>query len=70
MFSRWPTEVPRPSADAVISVPSGDGRNPSPSGEEKFVDVPGGDESPPTEVGGLLQYVKMIAVCQARGDVQ
>ena len=26
-----------------LSVPSGDGRNPSPSGEEKFVDVPGGD---------------------------
>ena len=36
-----------------ISVSSGDGGNPSPSGEEKIVDVPEGDETPPTEVGGL-----------------
>ena len=38
--------------DQRFSVPSGDGRNPSPSGEAKFVDVPEGDETPPTEVGG------------------
>jgi len=36
-----------------VSVPFGDGGNPSPLGEEKFVEVPEGDEIPPTEVGGL-----------------
>jgi len=29
---------------ARISVPFGDGRNPSPSGEEKVLEVPEGDE--------------------------
>ena len=42
---------PRPPN--LISVPSGDGGNPSPLGEEKTVEVPEGDETPPTEVGGL-----------------
>ncbi len=36
-----------------FSVPFGDGGNPSPLGEEKIVEVPEGDETPPTEVGGL-----------------
>ena len=36
-----------------VSVSSGDGGNPSPLGEEKIVEVPEGDEIPPTEVGGL-----------------
>ncbi len=37
-----------------ISVPSGNGRSASPSGEATILDVPGGDESHrPTEVGGF-----------------
>ncbi len=41
------------TAAPPFSVPFGDGGNPSPLGEEKIVEVPEGDETPPTEVGGL-----------------
>ena len=46
----WPAL--KPALETLVSL-SGDGGNPSPLGEERFVEVPSGDETPPTEVGGL-----------------